>query len=197
MRRLVVAVLAAALLLLSACGAPHLTPPPPSKVDVATADMVALKATSHIADCPAAQASDGVLPSITLKCLGGGRSVDLSTLKGPLVLNFWQAGCIPCRKEMPALEQFYKTYGDRVPVLGVDTTDVLPGVALKDAIRRGVTYPLVADPGGDLQATKLRIPGPPTFFFLTADGKLTSHPGGLSSVAEIKDLVEKQLGITL
>jgi thiol-disulfide isomerase/thioredoxin len=191
-----VAVLATAFLL-SACGAPHLTPPPPSKVDVATADMVALKAKSGIEDCPAPQTTGGVLPGLTLKCLGGGRSVDLSTLKGPLVLNFWQAGCIPCRQEMPALEQFYKAYGDRVPVLGVDTTDVLPGVALKDAIKRGVTYPLVPDPGGDLQATKLRIPGPPTFFFLTADGRLTSHAGGLSSADEIKDLVEKQLGITL
>ena len=46
--------------LLAACGAPHLTPPPPSKVDVATPEMVALKAKTHIADCPKPQAAGGV-----------------------------------------------------------------------------------------------------------------------------------------
>ena len=40
----------------------------------------------------------GALPTITLPCLGGGTSVDLSTLKGPLVLSLWQAGCAPCRE---------------------------------------------------------------------------------------------------
>lgn len=183
--------------LLAACGAPKLTPTAPSKVDVATPDMVAMKAKSQIQDCPKAQAAGGVLPKVTLKCLGGGTSVDLSTLKGPLVINFWQAGCIPCRQEMPALEKFYQQYGAQVPVLGVDTTDVLPGVALKDAIKRGVTYPLVADPGGDLQGTKLHIQGPPSFWLLSADGTLSYHAGGYTTPAQIKALVEDKLGISL
>lgn len=199
MRRAIAAALAAVLsvLLLSACGAPKLTPPPPAKVDVATPDMVAMKAASHIQDCPAAQTTGGALPKMTLKCLGGGTSVDLSTLKGPLVINFWQAGCVPCRQEMPALEKFYQQYGAKVPVLGIDTTDVLPGVALKDAVKRGITYPLVADPGGDLQATKLRIQGTPAFWMLSADGRLSYHVGGLTSEAQIKEMVEDKLGITL
>ena len=47
--------------------------------------------------CPAASTSDGGLPARSLPCLGGGRRVDLSTLKGPLVINFWNAACAPCR----------------------------------------------------------------------------------------------------
>lgn len=184
---------------LSGCGA-SLTPPGPSDVDVAAPDMVAMKATSHIEDCPKPQvpSGSGALPHFVIKCLGGGRSVDLSTLKGPLMLNFWSAGCGPCRKEMPALQAFHLQYGDQVPLLGVDSTDVLPGVALSHAIKWGVTYPLVADPGGDLQGTRLTIHHYPSFYFLSADGTLTGPiEGGLDSVAQVKAMVEKQLGITL
>lgn len=200
MRRFLPGALVVVLLavLLSACGAPKLTPPPPSHVDVATPQMVALKATSHIADCPAPQTTGGPLPHFVVKCLGGGRSVDLSTLKGPLVINFWQAGCIPCRKEMPALEKFHEQYGAQVPLLGIDSTDVYPGVALNRAIKWGVTYPLLADPGGDLQGTSLSIKGFPSFYFLSADGKLSGPvAGGLDSVAQVKAMVEQKLGITL
>lgn len=199
MRRLVLAVLAMALLL-SACGAPRLTPPPPSQIKLDAPDMVAMKAKSHIEDCPKPEVPSGAgtLPKMTIQCLGGGRAVDLSTLKGPLVLNFWWNGCVPCEKEMPALAAFYQQYGDQVPILGVDSTDVYPGVALRKAIKWGVTFPLVGDPGGDLQGTKLSIHNYPSFFFLSADGTLTGPVvGGLNSVDEVKAMVEKQLGITL
>lgn len=200
MKRSLAAALVAVLsvVLLSACGAPKLTAPPPSKVDVAAPDMVAMKAKSHIEDCPKPQTRGGTLAKVTLKCLGGGTSVDLSTLKGPLVINLWYAGCVPCREEMPALAAFYKQYGDQVPLLGIDSTDVYPGVALRKAIKWGVTYPLLADPGGDLQGTNLSIHNYPSFFFLSADGKLTGPiVGGLDSVGEVKAMIQKQLGITL
>ena len=99
---------------------------------------------------------------------------------------------------MPALAAFYKQYGAQVPILGIDSTDVYPGVALRKAIKWGVTFPLVADPGGDLQGTSMTIHNYPSFFFLSADGKLTGPVvGGLDSVDEVKAMVRKQLGITL
>lgn len=193
-----VAALVAVLLLLSGCGAKELVVAPnPSEVKVDTPELVALKAKSAVPDCPRPQTRGGGLPHFTVRCLGGGTSVDLSTLKGPLIINFWQSACIPCRKEMPALEAFHQQYGDRVPILGVDTTDTFPGVALKQAIKRGISYPLVADPGGDLQTTRLHIRGTPAFWMLSADGKLSYHIGGLSSVEQVKQMVERELGITL
>ena len=199
-RRPAAALAAALLVLLTACGAPHLTPTPPSDIKLDAPEMVAIKAKSHIEDCPKPQvpSGSGGLPTFTIQCLGGGRSVDLSTLKGPLVINFWWQGCVPCQQEMPALAAFYKKYGDQVPILGVDSTDVYPGVALKKAVKWGVTFPLVGDPGGDLQGTKLTIKNYPTFFFLAADGTLTGPVvGGLDSVDEVKAMVEKQLGVSL
>jgi thiol-disulfide isomerase/thioredoxin len=199
-RRWGTALLALLLLVgLAACDATKkISAPNESNVKVDTPAYRVLKSQARIEDCPAAQTTDGGLPDVSLPCLGGGRRVDLSTLKGPLVINVWYAACAPCRQEMPALAEFYKTYGDQVPLLGLDIQDTMPGAALELAKKSGVTYPLVADPGGDTQGTDLSIVGAPTFFFLSADGTLSKPvAGGLDSVDEVKQLVEQQLGISL
>jgi thiol-disulfide isomerase/thioredoxin len=114
------------------------------------------------------------------------------------MINVWFSACQPCRREMPALAAFHEQYGDRVPVLGLDLQDTMPGAALELAKRSKVTYPLVADPGGATQGTDLTVRGAPTFFFLTADGDLKGPvAGGLDSVDEVVRMVEQQLGIAL
>lgn len=162
-----------------------------STVNVATPAMVAQKATSGIKDCPAAQIKDGGLPQQTLKCLGGGRSVDLSTLKGPLVINIFQSACGPCLEEAPAVAAFYKDHGTQYPMLGIDGADTVPGAALTEAIKAGITYPLVADPGNDLGGTSLNYLGYPTWYFLAADGTLTSETGPKTTEAAILAMVNR------
>ncbi|WP_051218025.1 TlpA family protein disulfide reductase [Nocardioides insulae] len=195
----VLATTVAAALVLSGCSgdSPRMvTAPPPADVDVAAPEMVQAKQQGGVEECPAPQTEGGALPAVTLDCLGGGRAVDLSTLEGPLVINFFQAACEPCRLEMPALQEFHRKYGDRVALLGIDSNDTYPGVALDEAISRGVTYPMVADPGGDLQKTKLRITGYPQFWILDEEGELHFHSGGLTSLDQVVDMVE-DAGITL
>jgi thiol-disulfide isomerase/thioredoxin len=173
--------------------------PPPSKVKVDTPELRELKAEIGMVDCAPGPGGGG-LPKLTLPCLGGGTSVDLSTLRGPLVLSLWQAGCAPCVKEMPALQAFDDHYGDQVPVLGIDFTDTFPGSALEEAGKRGVTYPSLADPGGDLQGFDefAKIPGLPTMYFIDADGKIAYQRSfGVDSPEEVADLVREHLGVDL
>jgi thiol-disulfide isomerase/thioredoxin len=201
--RRVTAVLAAAALTVMLAGCDDETQfvpgPGPSKVKVDSPDLRALKAKIGMADCPPGSGG-GALPKITLQCLGGGTGVDLSTVKGPLVLSLWQAGCEPCRKEMPALQAFDDQYGDQVPVLGVDFADQYPGTALEEAGKRGVTYPSLADPGGDLQGFEefAKLPGMPTMYFVDADGRIAyQRSGGVDSADEVADLVREHLGVAL
>lgn len=199
MRRAVPAALAAALLLLCGCTDDPVAAPGSSKVDVDTPQLRELKSDTAVEECAPGDGTDGGLPDLTLPCLGGGPDVDLATLEGPLVLNLWASWCGPCKKEMPALQDFYEQYGDRVGVVGIDYQDQQPEAALELAGDLGVGYPLVADPGGDLNAQDPVpvIRGLPYLLFLDAEGDLVTVPGGVEDVAELVELANEHLGTDL
>jgi thiol-disulfide isomerase/thioredoxin len=175
----------------------------PPDVDVDTPALREVKARIGMDDCePGAGAPvDGGLPDITLPCLGGGPDVELSALRGPMVINLWQAFCEPCREEMPALEAFHQQHAGRVAVVGIDFNDVHPAGALALAEDTEVTYPSIADPGGDLMGEDtfaIARRGLPAFVFVDADGEVVGqHSGGVDSVAEVEQLVDTYLGIDL
>jgi len=196
--RLVLAVAAAVALLLAGCSSDV---PGPGKSDVAvdTPELRELKAQIGMEDCAEGPGGGG-LPALTLPCLGGGTDVDLSTLRGPLVINTWASNCQACIKEMPALQEFHKKYGDRVPVLGIDFIDTLPDAALGLAGETGATYPSLADPDGDLlEQEGLRLsPGNPQFILLDEQGEVAYQAaGGVESVAEVVAMVNEHLGTDL
>jgi thiol-disulfide isomerase/thioredoxin len=212
-RRTPVAIAAGWLVLLAGCsigvppesGAGGSTPvAQQSRVDVDTPELRAAKRAAGIADCAPgagpAPADDG-LPEVTLPCLGGGRDVALSDLKGPLVINLFAQWCKPCRDEMPLYQRLHDEAGDRVRVLGVDYLDTQPGAALALARETGVTYPLLADPDGRLRSS-LRVSGLPRVVFVDEDGRVT-HPEVPSigvvvrSYDELTGLVAEHLGIRL
>ena len=193
MRRVAAALLAAALLL---TGCDGVRPPGETKIDVNTPKLRELKAETGMVDCVPGEGA-GELPDITLPCLGGGTSVDLSSLTGPAIINFWSSNCGPCRTEMPALEEFNQRHGEQVQVIGIDYADTYPEAALGLIEDTGVTYPSLADPGGEL-AEQMRIPGLPQFVFLDESGAIVEQKaGGIDSVAEVEALVKTHLGITL
>jgi thiol-disulfide isomerase/thioredoxin len=200
MRRVLLALLVAAAL--SACSPDAIDVRPPD-VQVDTPELREVKARIGMDDCTpgAGEPVEGGLPEVSLPCLGGGPDVDLSALRGPMVINLWQANCGPCKKEMPALEEFHQRHGDRVAVLGIDFNDVHPGGALALAEETGATYPSLADPGGDLmveEAFAVARRGMPAFVFVDADGAVVGQvSGGVESVAEVEELVVDQLGIEL
>lgn len=53
-----------------------------------------------------------------------GSQVKLSDFLGqPVIVNFWASWCGPCKNEMPAFQQAWETYGDRIRFLMVNLTD--------------------------------------------------------------------------
>ncbi len=164
-------------------------------VNVDTPQLRALKAKAKIAPCVATTAAPakGGLPNTTLPCLGGGPGVNLAGLRGPMVVNLWAQWCVPCRQEMPHLQQFAAEYGDKVPVLGVDYKDYQPQLAIEFARTAGATYPMVAD-----SAEKIRAVGLPTTILIDAGGRIAYQQGvEITSVAQLKQLVTEHLGVDL
>ena len=180
--------------LLAGCGSDD--PAAGCDVDVQSADLRQQAEQASLPDCPAGD-GDADLPDVALPCLGHDGTAALASVQGPAVINFWSSSCVPCVKEMPALARFDEEYGDQVAVLGVDFLDGYPAAAIDLAERSNVRYPSLADACGALQETDLVVRNLPQFVFVKPDGSVEQVAGGIESVAEMVDLAEHHLGITL
>jgi cytochrome c biogenesis protein CcmG/thiol:disulfide interchange protein DsbE len=94
----------------------------PSTVDSAPPSASCLPAAPSVSVSPSGRAGSRI-PDLTLDCFPGGGRVRLTALHRPAIVNLWASWCGPCRTELPALQRFADTVGDRVLVLGVDTGD--------------------------------------------------------------------------
>ncbi|MGN7799901.1 TlpA disulfide reductase family protein [Leifsonia sp. 22587] len=96
-----------------------------------------------------------------------------------LVVNFWYAGCPPCRVEAPALQELSQKYADQgVDFLGVNLYDSAQTAASfeKD---KGVTYPSVLDrdTGSVLLAFSKTVPpkATPTTLVVDKQGRVAAR----------------------
>jgi thiol-disulfide isomerase/thioredoxin len=140
------------------------------------------------------------LPEVTLVGFDSDEKVDLSTLKGPLVVNLWASWCGPCQRELPLLEAFEKAHGDQVAMLGINHLETMPEKAEKLIADSGVTYELLSDVEGEVSDSPPfpDILGLPFLALVDADGVVVHMEfTEIESVAELEDLVETHLDVTL
>ncbi|HEV8443102.1 MAG TPA: TlpA disulfide reductase family protein [Steroidobacteraceae bacterium] len=110
----------------------------------------------------------------------GGKTIDLSQFKGQVVMiNFWATWCVPCRTEMPLLEDIYKKYKPMgFTMLGVNVepkTGDPEGWLSK--LPKPVTFPVAFDV--DSKVSKLyKVAGMPTTIFIDRKGNVREvHKG--------------------
>lgn len=206
---LIAAALAAALV--SGCSA--VSPPDDegskrSQTKVDTPELRQQKQAAKVEPCRpgAAPHVENGMPEVTLPCFGGGPDVDVSSLRGPMVVNLWASWCGPCRDELPIYQQFHQKYGDRVRVLGINFNDQMPGAAMELLSDTGATYPQLADLNSDLSLKDPlpNFPGLPGIIFVGEDGGVVDDAGDprvvfkeIKSLDELVDLVETHLDVSL
>ncbi len=85
-------------------------------------------------------------PNFQLRDLNG-NLVSLSQLRGKVVLlNFWATWCGPCRVEMPAMEQLYRTFPRKeFEILAVSTDPQGAVVTRPFQQEMGFTFPILHD----------------------------------------------------
>jgi thiol-disulfide isomerase/thioredoxin len=104
---------------------------------------------------------------------GTGAPKTLADFKGRVVLlNVWATWCVPCRKEMPALDRLQKELGSdkfEVVALSVDRGGIEASRKFLDSI--GVSsLKLYVDPTAKM-SSPLKIIGMPTTLLINAEGK--------------------------
>ena len=100
-----------------------------------------------------------------------GQRVSLDSLQGKVViLNFWATWCLECRPEMPMFERLHREFGAQgLSVVGINAREGATAVRVY-AKELGLTFPLILDPRGTINAA-YGVIGLPTTFLIGRDGR--------------------------
>ncbi|WP_144791210.1 TlpA family protein disulfide reductase [Kocuria palustris] len=122
-----------------------------------------------------------------------GTEVSGEQLRGkPALLNFWYAGCAPCRKEAPDLVELAHDFEDRVAFYGVNVRDEQPTA---EAFERTfeIPYPSFEDrDGGVLLDLSEHVPpqAVPTTLVLDAQGRVAARILGIADPSILRTVLD-------
>jgi peroxiredoxin len=141
----------------------------------------------------------GTAPDFRVVDLATGDSVDLRDhYKGRVTLvNIWATWCIPCRQEMPSMQQAWirlKDSGFAIAAVSVDEGSAEP--VIRFAQELGLTFDILHDRSGRIQQV-YQTAGVPESFLLDEDGVILKRVIGAhdwNSPGNIA-LIERSLGI--
>lgn len=114
-----------------------------------------------------------------------------------IVINFWYAGCAPCRAETPDLANIATEYaGKNVQVLGVNVRDS-EATAMAFARTHNLNYPSVMDIyEGAVVKSYTGVVSPsavPTTLVVNAKGEITSRVLGRFEPSTLRSLIDTAL----
>ncbi|HWO40326.1 MAG TPA: TlpA disulfide reductase family protein [Candidatus Eisenbacteria bacterium] len=139
-------------------------------------------------------------PEFSARTLDGG-TISLASQQGKVVLlNFWATWCAECRPEMPMFEQLHRQFAAQgLSVIGINAREGAAAIRVYSKELR-LTFPLVLDPKGQINAL-YGVIGLPTTFVIDRDGRAVARaigPREWSSVPArklIQELLDEPAGL--
>lgn len=128
----------------------------------------------------------GKAPDFRLNSVEG-ESVSLSDFKGKKVLmNFWATWCPPCKKEMPAIEKFYKTADKNMVVLAINVDPENDPIAY--ANKNHLTFPILLDHQEEDHpvSNQYQVMAIPTTYFIDSKGNIQNKFTGEMKLKDIE-----------
>lgn len=154
--------------------------PPTSRATSRAASLAALLGAGLAAGCvEAGRGSYRPLPPLDVTYLDG-RPADLAQFRSRVViLNLWATWCIPCRDEMPELEEMQARYpSDAFTVVGISIDEGDVSLVEGFLSEFGITYPNFLGDGPGLTEALDLYPGVPHTLLLDRAGRIRAYWGG-------------------
>jgi cytochrome c biogenesis protein CcmG/thiol:disulfide interchange protein DsbE len=146
--------------------------------------MLVAAAAAFGAGCAHPKPTEAANLGFTLKDMNG-KDVRLADFKGkPLIINFWETTCGPCRLETPELVDLAAKYKDQgLTILGISVSDS-PDDIKQFAKEFKVNYPLLVGVDRDDVADALGLgDGVPMSVFITTHGTVRGRLEGMATSA--------------
>jgi thiol-disulfide isomerase/thioredoxin len=109
-----------------------------------------------------------------------------------VVINFWASWCLPCRAEMPDLQEVSEKYLDEgLVVLGVNTTYVdnrADALAFIEEFK--LNFPILFDESGEVGEDLYSVISLPTSYWIDRNGTIQVIHVGAMSRDQMIDLAE-------
>lgn len=117
-----------------------------------------------------------------------------------VVVNFWYAGCPPCRAEAPTLNSLAERYAGDVQFVGVNVSDDSATAAGFERTY-GNVYPSIVDQEGGAAvqlafATSKPPKAVPSTLVLDREGRVTARIVGLANASILDQLIQDAVGGT-
>jgi thiol-disulfide isomerase/thioredoxin len=137
--------------------------------------------------CSSNSASERDWPSVTVQNIDG-VNINSSVVfnNNTTVIALWSTTCIPCRVELPQLQDFAATHPE-IDVIAVNLGDV-PNSVQQYVQELGLTMPVIIDFEGRV-STALSITSLPSTLVLSPAGKVVSTHLGEITADELASLV--------
>ncbi len=116
-------------------------------------------------------------PVFLLPDISGNRIALDDYLGKVVIINFWATWCIPCKQEIPILNDISQEYPEDIVFLGVNVGDNLETVR-KYIEEVDVSYPILIDETGVVGIT-YHVVGYPTTYFVDTTGIIRGKYVGL------------------
>lgn len=126
-------------------------------------------------------------PDLSLADLNG-NPVHTSSYSGKIVLvNFWAAWCVPCRKEIPEFVKLQAKYPDKVQIIGISLDDSESELRRFYKTER-INYPIIP---GDLKVADAYggILGLPTTYIIDQEGRIRGRQVGSTNFGKLEQQI--------